>query len=69
MTSLLRTARVGPVLRLTLADDATRNALSEGMMTELQTALDGAAHDATVGVPSSSRLMARLSPPATTSSN
>lgn len=49
MTSLLRTARVGPVLRLTLADDATRNALSEGMMTELQTALDGAAHDATVG--------------------
>lgn len=49
MTSLLRTTRAGPVLRLTLADDATRNALSEGMMSELQSALDDALNDMTVG--------------------
>lgn len=49
MTSHLRTARHGPVLRLILADDATRNSLSESMMAELQAALDSAGQDTTVG--------------------
>lgn len=49
MTSLLRTSRDGPVLRLTLADDATRNSLSEDMISELQQAFAEAGADGTVG--------------------
>lgn len=50
MTALLRTERSGAVLRLTLADDATRNSLSEGMMDALQGALDDASSDPAIGV-------------------
>lgn len=49
MTALLRTERSGAVLRLTLADDATRNSLSEGMMDALQGALDDASSDPAIG--------------------
>ena len=49
MTSHLRNSRDGSVLRLTLADDASRNSLSESMMAELQAALDNAGEDSTVG--------------------
>lgn len=48
MNDLLQTARDGAVLRLILADEPTRNSLSEGMMAELQAALDGAEADRTI---------------------
>ena len=46
----LHSAQSGPVLRLTFNDDASRNSLSEAMMTALSTALDEAARDTSVGV-------------------
>jgi enoyl-CoA hydratase/carnithine racemase len=45
---LVLAARHGPVLRLTLNRAGARNALSEGLMSALQSALDGAAADASV---------------------
>lgn len=50
MTGLLHSTLDGGVLRLTLADAATRNSLSEAMMAELRAALDGAAADKAVRV-------------------
>lgn len=50
MSSLLQSANAGGVLRLTLADAATRNSLSEAMMGALQAALDAAAADRSVRV-------------------
>ena len=50
MTALLLSALEGGVLRLTLADAATRNSLSEAMMAELRGALDTAASDRAVRV-------------------
>jgi enoyl-CoA hydratase/carnithine racemase len=50
MTGLLQSARIGGVLRLTLADAATRNSLSEAMMAALQRTLDDAASDRDVRV-------------------
>jgi enoyl-CoA hydratase/carnithine racemase len=50
MSGLLQSARAGGVLRLTLADAATRNSLSEAMMAELTAALDGAAAESQVRV-------------------
>jgi len=50
MTALLQSALDGGVLRLTLCDAASRNSLSEAMMTALQSALDGAAADKAVRV-------------------
>jgi enoyl-CoA hydratase/carnithine racemase len=49
MSFLLRGERDGAVLRLTLDDDATRNSLSEEMMTALQQALDEAEKDKGIG--------------------
>ena len=49
MTTHLRMAREGEVLRLTLNDTPTRNSLSEVMMAELQSALDDAEGDHAVG--------------------
>ncbi len=46
--NLLRTEKHGAVLRLTLDDLPTRNALSEGMIATLNTALDTVAHDISV---------------------
>src|SRR5437764_14621511 len=42
---LVRTARDGAVLRLTMNRAAARNALSRAMMTALQTAFESAAED------------------------
>ena len=50
MTALLLSALEGGVLRLTLADAATRNSLSEAMMAELASALAVAADDRAVRV-------------------
>ena len=50
MTALLLSALEGGVLRLTLADAATRNSLSEAMMAELKSALEVAAADKAVRV-------------------
>ena len=50
MTVLLRRAVNGAVLRLTLADDATRNSLSEAMLTELSLALAQAQNNASISV-------------------
>ncbi|MCA3555265.1 enoyl-CoA hydratase [Aestuariivirga sp.] len=50
MTALLLSAVEGGVLRLTLADGATRNSLSEAMMAALREALDRAAGDKAVRV-------------------
>ena len=50
MTSLVLAASEGGVLRLTLADAATRNSLSEAMMAELTSALAAAATDRSVRV-------------------
>jgi len=50
MTALLLSALEGGVLRLTLADAATRNSLSEAMMAELASALAVAAQDRAVRV-------------------
>lgn len=50
MTALLLSALEGGVLRLTLADQATRNSLSEAMMAELTSALAAAADDRAVRV-------------------
>jgi len=50
MTALLLSALEGGVLRLTLADAATRNSLSEAMMAELASALAVAAEDRAVRV-------------------
>jgi enoyl-CoA hydratase/carnithine racemase len=50
MSGLLSRETAGGVLRLTLADAATRNALSEAMMAALQEALDEAAADKAVRV-------------------
>ncbi len=50
MTGLVLSAREAGVLRLTLADAATRNSLSEAMMAELKAALDAAAADRDVRV-------------------
>jgi len=50
MTALLLSALEGGVLRLTLADAATRNSLSEAMMAELTSALAVAAEDRAVRV-------------------
>lgn len=49
MTTHLRMAREGAVLRLTLNDTPTRNSLSEVTMAELQSALDDAEGDHAVG--------------------
>ena len=48
--SLLLVERAGPILRLTLNRPAARNALSVGLMTALQIALDEAAKDGTLRV-------------------
>lgn len=50
MSRLLQSALAGGVLRLTLADAATRNSLSEAMMAELTAALSAAAADRAVRV-------------------
>ena len=50
MTTLLPREHSGGVLRLTLNDPASRNALSEAMMAALQSALDDAAMDDLVRV-------------------
>ncbi len=50
MTSPLRIERDGPVLRLVLADETTRNSLSEEMMGALRVALDVADDDTTIAV-------------------
>ena len=50
MTGLVLSATEGGVLRLTLADSATRNSLSEAMMAELKAALEAAAADRDVRV-------------------
>jgi enoyl-CoA hydratase/carnithine racemase len=47
---LVTVARSGAVLRLTLNRAGARNALSQGLMAALQTALDGAAADTTARV-------------------
>jgi enoyl-CoA hydratase/carnithine racemase len=46
----VRSERVGPVLRLTLARPSSRNSLSEGMMAGLEQGLAGAAQDRDVHV-------------------
>lgn len=50
MTGLVIAASEGGVLRLTLADAATRNSLSEAMMAELKSVLDAAGEDRNVRV-------------------
>ncbi len=50
MSDLLLSALAGGVLRLTLNDAATRNSLSEAMMSELAGALNAAANDRAVRV-------------------
>jgi enoyl-CoA hydratase/carnithine racemase len=50
MTSPLRVNRDGPVLRLVLADEKTRNSMSEDMMGALHIALDVAQGDASIAV-------------------
>lgn len=47
---LVLASRNGPVLTLTLNRQKARNALSEGLMHELQAGLDAASHDAAVRV-------------------
>ncbi len=49
MTALVREERNGGVLRLMLNDDATRNSLSEGMMSALQAVLDRASAEHEIG--------------------
>jgi enoyl-CoA hydratase/carnithine racemase len=49
MIELVRSERQGAILRLTLSDEATRNALSEGMMNGLLQALTAAEADHSVG--------------------
>ncbi len=49
MTELVRRDKTGHVLRLTLNDDATRNSLSEAMMTALAGALVDAEGDSGIG--------------------
>lgn len=50
MSTLLQSALAGGVLRLTLSDAATRNSLSEAMMSTLRRALDAAATDKAVRI-------------------
>lgn len=50
MSGLFVQEAAGGILRLTLADAATRNSLSEAMMAELQAALDAAAAERSVRV-------------------
>lgn len=50
MTTLLHVERDGPVLRLALDDQATRNSLSEHLMAEIKVALDVAADDHSISV-------------------
>jgi enoyl-CoA hydratase/carnithine racemase len=50
MTGVLKVQRQGAVLRLTLADDATRNSLSEKMIAALAQELDKATADQTISV-------------------
>jgi enoyl-CoA hydratase/carnithine racemase len=50
MTSPLRIERDGPVLRLVLADEKTRNSISEEMMGAIRIALDVAAEDTDIAV-------------------
>ena len=50
MSSLLLRERDAGVLRLTLNDSATRNSLSDAMMSDLQSALDDSASDRSVRV-------------------
>ncbi len=50
MSSVLKIARDGAVLRLTLGDDASRNSLSEAMLAALRFELDAAQSDRTVHV-------------------
>ena len=45
----LRSERDGPVLRLTLDDPSTRNSLSDRMMSALQSELDQASEDKSIG--------------------
>lgn len=49
MNDLLNVSRSGAVLRLTLNDNATRNSLSEEMMAAIQSKLDDADRDNSVG--------------------
>lgn len=50
MTSVLKAERQGAILRLTLADNASRNSLSESMILELSRSLDDAAGDKSIRV-------------------
>jgi enoyl-CoA hydratase/carnithine racemase len=50
MTSVLHVKRDGPILRLLLDDQATRNSLSEHMMAEIKVALDVASDDQSIAV-------------------
>jgi enoyl-CoA hydratase/carnithine racemase len=50
MTDVLKVERQGPILRLTLTDDATRNSLSEDMIAALTQQLNLAAVDETLCV-------------------
>jgi enoyl-CoA hydratase/carnithine racemase len=50
MTSILKSVRVGAILRLTLNDNASRNSLSEAMLDALEEAVSGAAVDRSIGV-------------------
>lgn len=50
MRTVLKTAREGAVLRLTLNDDATRNSLSETMLEELRAELASAQVDHSINV-------------------
>jgi enoyl-CoA hydratase/carnithine racemase len=50
MTSPLRVDRDGPVLRLVMADDKTRNSISEEMISAIRIALDVAQDDAAIAV-------------------
>ena len=50
MTSPLRVDREGPILRLILADEKTRNSISEEMMNALHIAFDVAQDDASIAV-------------------
>jgi methylglutaconyl-CoA hydratase len=50
MNDLVRTNRAGAVATITLDSPATRNALSSGLLIELQAALEGALGDAAVRV-------------------
>ncbi|MDE2445977.1 MAG: enoyl-CoA hydratase [Alphaproteobacteria bacterium] len=50
MTTILKTARVGAVLRLTLNDTSSRNSLSEAMLAALESAVYEAQEDPSIGV-------------------